>query len=166
MALSGTSLPADDIHSWNMKMLPPWLTREEAKEKFFAWLYNPASKEECFSGAYDKSIYKRHWKSGNLNTPYGREIEVEESKALNYLLQSTTSDIVVENTHKIMLQLKERESFLSFMMHDSVVLDFSSKDLAILNNILEEFKITRLGKYQTSVRIGKDYYNMREISNA
>ena len=55
-------------------------------------------------------------------------LKVDERKALNYLTQSTTSDIVLENAYKIMKLLEGRKSNIAFTLHDSVVLDFARED--------------------------------------
>jgi hypothetical protein len=162
-ALSGNPQPSQDIHEWNMKLLPPWVTREEAKETFFAWLYNPNSNDQSFVGSYDKSVYHKYWKNGLLNSPFGRNISVDESRALNYLLQSTTNDIMLENAAAINDLLASRKSRIAFTMHDSLVVDYCIEDKEFLEDMENMFSETRYGKYKTNVSIGRHFGEMRKI---
>ena len=44
LALAGKEQPDEDIHDWNVKnVYRNLLTRDEAKTRIFAWLYNPSS---------------------------------------------------------------------------------------------------------------------------
>ena len=46
LALSGKDQPQEDIHEWNVKnVYRSLITREKAKQRIFAWLYNPESKD-------------------------------------------------------------------------------------------------------------------------
>ena len=103
LALSDKKQPDLDIHEWNMTRMNNVTTRPDAKEKFFAWFYNPASRDRHLEKIYDKSMFHKYYDGTKIKTPFGRELEVDESKALNYLLQSTTSDLVLENAHKLSL---------------------------------------------------------------
>ena len=98
-----------------------------------------------------------------LETPYGRRLPVSERKAQNYLLQSTTSDIVIENAYKIMKILQQRQSSIAFTLHDSVVIDMSAEDGDLLHEIKSVFEETRWGPFRSNVRIGKDFGNMKEV---
>ena len=55
MALGGSETPLEDIHSWNMhNLFNAGTTREEAKQKFFSWLYdenktNPKMSKLCLA---------------------------------------------------------------------------------------------------------------------
>jgi DNA polymerase I-like protein with 3'-5' exonuclease and polymerase domains len=125
-----------DIHEFNKNVAAQDLTtRQEVKARFFAWLYNPEAKDYNLEKLYNKNIYKKHYKNGHIETPFGRKLEVDERKALNYLTQSTTSDIVLENAYKIMKFLKGKKSFVAFTMHDSVVLDFCKEEHSLVQEI-------------------------------
>ena len=50
------------------------------------------SKDYNLEKLYNKNIYKKHYKNGYIETSLERRSD--ERKALNYLTQSTTSDIV------------------------------------------------------------------------
>ena len=102
VALEGSEQPAEDIHEWNrVNVYHEIGSREEAKKRLFSWLYNPGSKDQMANKFYDRdSLVKRHWNGTHVDTPYGRSIKVDKRKALNYLIQSTTSDMVLEQAEQ------------------------------------------------------------------
>ena len=63
LALSGKEQPSEDIHDWNVSnVYQNSLTREAAKKRIFAWLYNPKSKDKLSNKAYDRnSILKKYY---------------------------------------------------------------------------------------------------------
>ncbi len=163
LAFSGAAQPLQDIHEWNMRMLPPWFSRVQAKEDFFAWLYNPRAKSESYEKHYNKKAHLEHYRGGTVTTPFGRVLPVDPRRALNYLIQSTTSDIVMENAYKIMKRLHGHKSHLAFTMHDSIVLDFSKEDHNIVIELKEIFESNQFGRFLANVSIGKDFGSMREL---
>ena len=54
-------------------------------------------------------------------------------------------------------------SEISFLMHDSIVLDYSKQDASILRDVVQEFSNTRLGKYRANIKIGKNYKDMKDL---
>ena len=164
LAFSGVDQPKEDIHLWNMRELPPWQTRKEAKESFFAWLYNPKAENKIYEKYYNKNIYLKHFDGNSICTPFGRKLTVDNRRALNYLLQSTTSDIVLENSYKIMKRLRRLKSFVAFTMHDSVVLDFSKEDHHLVPEIKKMFEENLFGSFLSTISIGKNFGNLKEIS--
>jgi|18_taG_2_1085343.scaffolds.fasta_scaffold05518_2 hypothetical protein len=165
LALSGVDQPQEDIHMWNMKnALPPWISRPEAKEHFFAWLYNPKNHNEDYEKFYNKKVYREYYDGKAVKTPFGRVLEVDERKALNYLTQSTTNDIVVQSCYKIMKFLKGKKSTVAFTMHDSVVLDFAKEDHHLVSEIKEIFETNLFGRFLSTVKIGKNFGELKEIT--
>lgn len=161
---SGEKQPDYDIHEFNKKTAVKGTeTRQQVKERFFAWLYNPVSKDDTLEKIYNKNIYQKFYNSGIISTPFFRNLEVEEKKALNYLLQSTTSDLVLENTHKLLDLFQDKKTFVAFTMHDSVVLDFAKEDAHLIKESIDIFSNTRFGKYLTNIKMGKNFGDMREI---
>ena len=164
LSFCGREQPGYDIHEFNRKVAADDLkTRQEVKARFFAWLYNPEAKDYNLEKLYDKEIYKKHYKNGYIETPFGRKLRVDERRALNYLTQSTTSDIVLENAYKIMKLLKNRKSFVAFTMHDSVVLDFSKEEHHLVRQIKDIFETNMFGSFLSTINIGKNYGNLKEI---
>ncbi len=166
LALSGEEQPSYDIHEWNMEnVFERGLVNERATAKtlFFSWLYNPDSK------AIKNDIYKRekiiedHYDGECIETIYGRKIKVEPRKAFNYIIQSTTSDMVVEKAVEIDKFLKSHQSFVSHIVHDEIVIDLADKERYLAPQIRDLFSDTRLGNYLVNLEAGKDYYNMEKL---
>lgn len=164
LALSGQEQPDYDIHEFNRDHTGTKMNRQEMKSKFFAWLYNPKAVDYDLEKLYNKDVYKKHYNNGKIETPFGRDLEVDERKALNYLLQSTTSDIVLQNAYEIMNLLKDKKSKVAFTMHDSVVLDFAKEDHGLVSEIKEIFETNIFGKFMSTVNIGKNFGNLKEIT--
>lgn len=167
LALSGQEQPDLDIHTWNLENASSGLsTRQEMKEGFFAWLYNPIARDRLLERFYNRDKVKdKFWdrETATISTIFGRNIKVDDRRALNYIIQSTTSDILLEQAAQIRSILKNTKSEIAFLMHDSIILDFSSEDSGILTNIVDVFSSTRLGRYRANVKIGKNYKDMKDL---
>lgn len=167
LSLSGQQQPDIDIHDWHCKTIfkdVAGLTRQKAKTMFFAWLYNPASKKGDID-FYDRKKLLRHWyKNGVVKTPFGRQIKVTENKAFNYLIQSTTADLVIDRAVEIDVILQDRKSFISHIVHDEIVIDFNDEDRGILQEIKKLFAKNKLDCYVVNMQAGKNYYELKEMS--
>jgi hypothetical protein len=166
LGLSDQEQPDEDIHLWNATNLFGALTpeREEAKVSFFAWLYNPRD-DSLENKIYNKKeILKKYYKNDVITTPFGRKINVGEWKALNYLLQSTTSDLTLERAIAIDKFLENRKSYISHVIHDEIVIDLSEEDKELLVEMKDIFSNTKLGKYLVNTKVGKDYYNLKDLT--
>jgi hypothetical protein len=166
LSLSGHQQPDCDIHGWNLINVfkDVSIPREEAKTMFFSWFYNPDS-TVIESEYYDRSKLLEEWYSdGHVRTPFKRRIKVEPRKALNYLIQSATSDLVIEKAVEISEILEGTESFISHIVHDEVVIDLSDKDRHLIENIKKVFAKNRFGEYLVNMSAGKNYYEMRELT--
>ena len=165
LALLGMPQPSEDIHEWHSKTLFSGLSRTEVKNKTFAWLYNPAARLDELEKVYNRATLKNKYYDGTLvTTPYGRKIETDEYHALNYLVQSTASDIFLTQAIKINEFLKNTKSFVSFTIHDSLVVDLSIEDKKLIDDIVLQFSDTEHGKYLINVMIGKNFGDMRKIT--
>ena len=161
LALSGHEQPEGDIHAWNIKnIFDDVLTRDEAKSAFFAWLYNFDSGD--LSGEYyDRAaVLKKFYTDGTVHTPFDRHIPIDERRALNYLIQSTTADIVLQKAVEIDKMLEGRKTFISHIVHDEIVLDLKDEDRDFLSTILECFENTAVGGFKVNVNAGKNYYDL------
>jgi len=165
LALCDKEQPKEDIHEWNAKNIFRGLqSRKEAKERIFAWLYNPDSKDYLANRAYDKtSVKEKYWDGKIVTTPFDRQIEADEFHALNYLIQSTTSDLVLKQMIKVANLLKGKKSHIAFIIHDSVVIDFAEEDRNLISNIIETFKATEFGEYKVSVHAGENFGELKKI---
>jgi hypothetical protein len=159
--LCGQDQPEYDIHEWNVQNVikDMEMTREEAKLYFFAWLYNPES-NDIDSEYYDREkVLDKYYKDGYIHTPYGRKIKVEQRKALNYLIQSTTADRVLEKAVLVDQMLEGKKSFISHIVHDEIVIDYADEDRDVVIGVRDIFE----DGYVANLRAGKDYYNLNEI---
>jgi DNA polymerase I-like protein with 3'-5' exonuclease and polymerase domains len=90
-------------------------------------------------------------------------MKVEGEKALNYLIQSTASDMFLRQAIKIDKLLEGTRSEIAFCVHDSLILDVSREDKSLLEKIINIFKETDLGEFRVNASIGKNFGNMRKI---
>jgi hypothetical protein len=157
--------PDLDIHDWNLKnVFKESITRDEAKKRVFAWLYNDESKDSILNKEYDRNSLKKKFFTGTaINTPYGRNIKCDEYHSINYLLQSFSNDILLDQAYKINNYLKDMNSSICFLMHDSIVLDFSRKDVKIVKDLVDMFENTSFGKTKANIRIGKNLGDLRDL---
>ena len=165
LGLTGSNQPQEDIHMWNVKnVYRGMVSREEAKQRIFAWLYNPDSTDHLSSRAYRRSeVMENHWDGRAVKTPFGRTIGADRKHALNYLVQSTSSDVFLDRAVEIHKFLKNKKSHVSMLIHDSVVLDLAEADMQELKKIVDIFSDTRYGKYKVGVSAGKSFGNMRRV---
>ena len=165
LALAGKEQPPEDIHEWNAKNVYRGLvSREEAKERIFAWLYNPESKDLLSNRAYDRSsIKEKYWDGKIITTPFERRIESDEFHALNYLIQSTASDLLLKQALKIRKLLNGRTTFIAAVIHDSVLIDYKEEDHGILKELVKTFKETELGVFKANISVGRNFGAMREL---
>ena len=163
LELSGEPQPETDIHEWNAKHLfEQEIERDECKVRFFAWLYDPES-DDVQNSIYDKDkILDKWYTDGYISTPYGRKLLVERRKALNYLLQSTTSDRVLSKAVEIDNYLVKNncKSHISHIVHDELVIDYCDSDRNHLESIKEIFE----DGYMANLSAGKDYFNLKELN--
>jgi len=164
LALQEHEQPEEDIHEWNIKnIFKQDLSREEAKTKLFAWLYNSES-QTIKSHFYDReSLREKYYDGEQVQTPFGRSITAPVRKALNYLLQSTSSDNTLDRFCKISNFLRSTRSHVAFVVHDSVVIDLHKDDRLLIPELSEMFANTRLGRFKVNCSIGKNLGSMRKF---
>jgi len=165
LALQGHEQPEEDIHEWNIKeVFKKDLSRDEAKTKIFAWLYNQESKV-IKSNYYDREILlEKYFKEGLVETPFGRSIAAPVRKALNYLLQSSSSDNTLERFIRVSNFLRATKSHVAFVVHDSVVIDLHKDDRRLIPTLKEMFGDTKLGQFKVNCSLGKNLGAMKEFS--
>lgn len=161
--LSGQEQPTGDIHQANAKRLG--ISRDDAKREIFAWLYGSSKVD---SSKYEKlfdlsSIMGKYYDGQKINNPFGRAIESDDYHKLNYLIQSTTADLVFEQTLKIRKMLHTRKSRIAFLVHDSIVIDLAKEDKHLVNSMIQEFRNTRFGALPVNISAGKDYGNLKDL---
>ena len=165
LSLSGKQQPKGDIHEWNRQTIFGGRgDRGHAKRKFLSWLYNPAS-DAVESEYYDRqAVLSKFYNNGAVKTPFGRSIECDDFHALNYLLQSSSSDNCLTQAYKIHNLLRHKKSNVAFLIHDSVIIDLKYEDRHLLPQIKEIFQDTTLGNFQCGMKIGKNLGNLQEFS--
>ena len=166
MALGGSEMPLEDIHGWNARNLfSARTTREEAKQGFFSWLYDENKTNPALSKYYDRDkVREMYWDGENVKTMFGREIEADRKHALNYIIQSTTADLVLRQVIKIHDMLRDMKGFIAFTIHDNIVLDLPDEERYNIPMMIEKFSDTELGKFFVNVKAGKDFGNLKALS--
>lgn len=163
LSLLGIDQPDGDIHEHHAENLYQ-SSRSDAKKRFFAWLYNPNSDDTISGGQYDrKKLLKQYRSENSIETIFKRKINCDDFHAFNYLIQSTCADMVLNRMYEIFELLQDRESYIAFTLHDSIILDFASEDKDLISTIIETYKDTKLGSFKTTVSAGKDLYNLKVI---
>jgi len=168
LALSDKNQPTMDIHEWNRRHLPgnKILSRQEVKNSIFAWLYNSKkhSNEKVLRKMFDKDkVLNEYWDGETVKTCFNREIPADKHHALNYIIQSTCADLILQKMIKIYDILEGRKSNVAFCIHDSIVIDLHAEDKHLMKNIVDEFSNTRFGKFKTSVSTGKNFGDLKEL---
>ena len=155
--LSGHPQPHEDIHDWNqINIFNNNISRDDAKKQIFAWLYNPSSKA-VETDYYDKrKVLERHYAEGVVSTPFGRTIPSDDFHALNYLIQSTSSDNFLDRASAIQRYCKGLKTNVAFLVHDSIVLDVPLSEKQRIKEIVEIFENTKLGKFKVNINVGKN----------
>jgi hypothetical protein len=171
LALNGKKQPSADLHEWNKDNVFLGTNRDGAKKKFLAWMYDergtttlPPQQDKKVKMFYDKNIVRgKYYDGGVVKNYYGREIKADNEHAINYILQSTASDIFLRQAIKINDLLKGKKTFIKFLIHDSVVLDVSSEDKQLIKDICNTFSATDFGKFVITKKVGKNYGEMKQL---
>jgi len=165
IGLLGMSQPDGDIHDWNIKNLyEGGISRDQAKKNIFSWLYNPNSKDKALDKHYDrKKVMNEYWDGKSVKNYYKREIESDEYHSLNYIIQSTCSDLIMDRAFLIKEALQDLKSNIAFIIHDSIVLDLDKQDLSVINMLVKEFSNTPFGVFKVNVSAGKNFGEMKEL---
>ena len=155
--LSGHPQPTGDIHDWNqINIFNDSLSRDDAKKQIFAWLYNPTSKAVT-TDYYDKQkVLSKFYKEGVVHTPFERSIPSDDFHALNYLIQSTSSDNFLDRASAIQKYCKRLRTNVAFLVHDSIILDVPLDEKDRIKEIVEIFENTKLGKFKVNINVGKN----------
>lgn len=162
IGLCESKQPEKDLHSFHADRLN--VRREVAKKKIFQWLYG--SKDiSLFSSLYSKNnLINKYFHDGEIKNYYNRRIfGVDRKKAMSYIIQSTFSDLFLRNAIRVKNALGELDTFVSFMIHDSVVLDMKETDTNVLSEVKRNMENTDLGHFPVSMAIGKNFGQMEEI---
>jgi len=164
IGLAGEPQPAEDVHQWHIKnLIQGEIDREDAKIKFFAWLYNPEASNDEFNIYHREKVLDKWYEEGYISTMFNRKIPVDARKALNYLIQSTTSDLVLERAIVLDKFLTDKKSFISHIVHDEVVVDLADEDRHLAPEIKEIFANNKLARFLVNLSCGENYYDLKEL---
>ena len=111
----------------------------------------------------NEEVLKKYYQDGLVETPFGRKIKSDDFHALNYLLQSTSSDNCLSQAIKISKFLRGRHSFVHSVVHDSITIDFHKDDRDIIHQIKQIFIILRyilLSINENIISINKIKFNL------
>ena len=161
----GEKQPPIDLHEYNaLELFGGDITRDDAKKRIFSWLYNPNAKDEVLSKLYDReAIKKEYWNGSEVQTTYHRRIPSDEYHALNYIIQSTCSDLILDKAIVISEMLEAKRTKIAFIIHDSIVLDYSDEDGDFINDVYREFMDTPFGTFKTNVAGGRNFGEMKDL---
>jgi len=166
LALAGAKQPLEDIHAWNLAqgMGEGIETREDAKKAFFSWLYDEKKKNEKLEQIYKRDdVRNAHFKDGQVTTPFGNTMPADRHHSLSYLIQGTTAEMVLRQAIKIDEFLNDYESFISFTVHDSIIVDISKEETNLVPKLIGMFADTELGFFKVNASFGSDFGNLREV---
>jgi hypothetical protein len=169
-ALLNNAQIAGDHHEWSAKnIFNSELTRTEAKETATSWLYGSHAK---LAVKYDKELeafYKKealkasYWVDGVVNTPFNRTIPADDHHVISYLNQSTLIDLFHRQILKMNKLLNNKKSFISFLVHDCLVLDLAEEDKPLLVDLIRTLSDTQWGTFPVNVKIGSNYGEMKKV---
>ena len=166
LSLAGSKQPHIDIHAWNLAqgMGENVESREDAKKAFFSWLYDEKKINNNLEGIYHRNkVRESHFKDNKVTTPFGNTMEADYHHALSYLIQGTTAEMVLRQAIKIDEFLQGKKSFISFTIHDSIVIDIPKEEAHLARKLLDIFGDTELGHFLVNSSVGSDFGNMREV---
>ena len=165
IALAGEQQPQEDVHEWHIKnLIEGEISREDAKTKFFAWLYNPDANDDEFNHYHRKKVLDKWYDNGYIKTVFNRKISVNERKALNYLIQSTAADLVLDRAVTLDKYFEGKKSFISHIVHDEIVVDLADDERCLVPEIREIFSNNKLDKFLVNLTCGKNYFELKELN--
>ena len=160
LGLLGKDQPEGDVHQFHQQhIFNSKLTREQSKQAFFAWLYGSRSavqenESKVLESFYEKeNILQKFWIKGDIHTPYHRHIpDVSRHHALNYLVQSTAAELCLKQALKIdhLLRSRSRGSYVAFLIHDAIVIDFKNEDANLLTSMESLMGSTNFGNFMVN----------------
>lgn len=165
LALSGESQPDVDIHQWNKDKFN-YESRDMVKKDFIAWMYGSQDKKfDKFKEIYNVDKIKNSWDGTSVTSRFGKVIESDSNHVVNYAVQSSTAGLVFRQAIKVNEFLKNNnmKSKIVMLIHDSIVLDMKKEEKDKIKEIIKLYSNTMFGDYLTSVKIGKNFGDMRKI---
>ena len=165
LALLGKTQPYEDLHLWNSKnIFKNKISRDDAKAALFAWLYNPIAQDSDLEAVYNKSVLvNKFWDGKYVTTMFNRKIPSDRFHALNYILQSYTALLVLCQALRVYNFLDGKRSFISFMIHDNVVIDMAEEERHLIEEMVDVFSNTIYGKFLVNISVGENAGDLEEV---
>jgi len=164
LALAGKPQPNIDIHDWNTEnIFDGKYDREESKKKIFEWLYGETKNKKAEEIYNKEQVRNKYWDGTKVTTYWGREIEADKHHSLSYIVQSTFADLVLKQMVKVYKLLEGYKSFISFTIHDNIIVDLADDEKHLLPQIVEVFSNTDLGKFLVNLKAGPNFGEMKKI---
>jgi hypothetical protein len=170
LALFSKPQPKEDLYQWISKdIFNEELSREESKSIAIKWLYNSSEPleqkhKDALESYFNKSALEAmYYVDGFIHTPFSRKIEADQHHAISYLNQSSFIDLFHRQILKVYDLLKEKKSFISFMLHDELVLDVTDDEKYLILEIAKLLKQTKYGEFKVSVKAGKNYGELKKL---
>ena len=174
LGLLGKPQPPGDIHEFHLNnIFESIATRGDAKVAFFAWLYgssqgDPAERLRLTEFYNKQELLDTYWQDGTITTPYGKSMDnVDQHHALNYLIQSTSAELTLKQALKIdyLLRSQGTGSYITFIIHDSVIVDLKDEDEWLLPSILKLMSSTNFGPFEINASQGENLANLRKLKH-
>jgi hypothetical protein len=165
LALTDRKQPQEDIYEMiNREVFNNSLTRSETKDKAIMWLYDENAHNDKLEIMFGKNeMYTRYFSNNSITTPYGRTLEVEKRKSINWMMQSTFIDMFHRQVLKVNKILEDKSSYIPFMIHDCLYLDLKATEKNLLRQIIDTFSDTPYGRFKVKVKAGKNLNEMKEL---
>ena len=94
---------------------------------------------------------------------FGRDINCDSAHAFNYLIQSTASDVCLTQALKLDKLLEGKKSYITAVIHDSVLIDYDEGDKDILKELVSTYGKTSFGDFKVNISVGLNYGEMKEL---
>ena len=128
-------------------------------------IINSKAKNKKLNEYLDRDkIYEEYYINGCVHTPYDRVIPVDQEKAVNYLIQSTTADLVLDRAVEVDKMLEGKKSFVSHIVHDELVIDMADEDREMVPGLRDLFADNKVDKYLVNLRAGKNYLDLKDLN--
>lgn len=171
LALAGENQPSGDLHEYvRREVFGEDYTRAQAKNISTQWLYDAKNEDTIkhdikLSNFYNKQkLFSDFWKNDQVITPFNRKIDSDAHHVISYLCQSTLIDLFHRQLIKIFLKLQNKSSFISFMVHDQVILDLKDSEKNLLPDLVRELSDTQFGTFPVKVEIGSNFGDMKKVN--
>ncbi len=157
--------PDGDVYEYiNKECYKNSMTRDEIKKNIITTMYSGNENIGNLSKIFNiKNLKEKYYIDGNVVTPFGKKIKSDDFHFLNYLCQSTFSYLFYFQMMKMQEFLSGKKSYVSFPLHDSLIIDLSESDLEIAKDIVSIYKNTIFGNFLVNKKLGLNYLDMVKL---